>query len=95
MILLILIIKALLEISIIALIYLTIALIGIFIIDKVKGYYQNWEIKKRNLRWLREAKESMQRQHKWELKLIAEELKWKLYEEEKRKYPLFFWKENI
>lgn len=61
--------------------------IGYFIYEKLDIYYQKWKIKKRNQRWEREHEKFMQRQRKWELA-------WKLRREERKKYPLFYWREN-
>jgi len=88
MVFLILIIKALLETSIIVLIYLAIALIGVFIADKVQICYRNWKIKKCNQRLEKEYEEFMQLRREVELEV-------KLYKEEREKYPLFYWKERI
>lgn len=85
---LVLIAKALLECSIIILIPLTLTYIVISIIENLQCRYEEWKIKKRNQRWEKEHEEFMQRQRKWELE-------WKIRKEERRKYPLFFWKENI
>ena len=86
MVYLVLIIKTLLEISIVILVYLAIALIMLFIVGKLQSYYENWKTKKRNWRWEREHKEFMQRCYK-------RELEQKLRKEEREKYPLFYWKE--
>jgi uncharacterized membrane protein YgaE (UPF0421/DUF939 family) len=83
---LVLTIQAILEFSIIILFALTIVFVVGNITQDVNTYYRNWKIKKRNKQWEKEHEEFMQRQRKLELE-------WKLYKEEREKYPLFYWRE--
>lgn len=75
---LVLITEVILSIFILLLVYTTLFAIGYFIWERFCRYYQNWKTKKRNLRWLR--------RHKLELER-------KLRKEERKKYPLFYWRE--
>ena len=82
------ILQGILEALIIVLVYSAGFSIFLFCHPRVRRYYRNWKIKKRNQQWEKKHEEFVQQQRKWLLEQ-------KLHKEEKRKYPLFFLKEGI
>ena len=92
---LVLIIKVLLEVSIVILVYLVIALVGVFVADKLQICYKNWKYKKRIQQMEKDYKELLQRWCEGEQRRKEQECLKKLHKKEREKYPLFFLKEGI
>ena len=62
----------------------SIALIGVFVADRLQSYYRNWQVKKQHKEWERQYEKFLQQVRRREL-----------HKREREKYPLFYWRELI
>ena len=72
-----------------------IMLIVFFISDKLERYLDNWKTKRRDKQWEKKYEEMLRRHRKEDLERQCENRLRELHRIEKRKYPLFYWRENI
>jgi len=64
-----------------------------FIAERLQKYHYRWKNKRYLRRWKKDAEERLQQLKRRELHERIEKQKRELHEMEKRKYPLFYWRE--
>jgi len=84
-----------LEVIIISLLCIVAFSVGYFIREKFCIHFERWKIKRRNKRWKKEHAKLVQQWHEEQERERERDRRIELYRAEKRRYPLFYWKEGI
>lgn len=90
---LVLIIKALLEASILTVVCFLTVYIGISVTEGIQTYYNNWKKKRRYKQWEKEHEKFMQAMYDKAAQRKLRREKEELHRKEMERYPLFHWRE--